>query len=123
MLYLDAFATLPGGSFGKVRCKVAGERGQAFCGKVFFVPRRLNEQRFALPVVLEIDATNNLAVVQNRQRVVAKDALWLWRINLDAVVKIPKPLVAFAKPNQRIKRTKQRCAFTGRGLGKHLVDI
>ena len=52
MLYLDALATLPGGSFGKVRGEVAGEGGHSLGRKILFVPCRLHEKRFALPVVL-----------------------------------------------------------------------
>lgn len=47
-----------------------------FVFQVFFVPAGLSEQVAWFSVALQVDASNEFAVVQNRQGVVAEDTLW-----------------------------------------------
>lgn len=51
------------------------------------MPRCLSQQTARLPIALEIDASNQVTIVQDGQRVVAEFSFGLRRVDFDSVVK------------------------------------
>src|SRR5579883_818304 len=73
-------------------------------GRALARPRPfLDEQSLLLPIRLQIDDCDDFVVDQGRQREIAEDALFLWRIGLETVVVIEEQLQALALDDQRIE--------------------
>ena len=68
----------------------------------------LDAQHAGGTIGLEVDAPDQLAVEEERQHVVAVDALGRWRVDLDAVAEAEEPLRPLAVPDQRVERAEQR---------------
>ena len=66
-------------------------------------PRGLDQQDAGLAVGLEVDPGSQLAVEQEREDVVAVDALGLGDVDLDAVAEAPDALRARSFPDERVE--------------------
>jgi hypothetical protein len=62
-------------------------------------------------VALGVDAADQLAVVQDRQRVVAVHALMVGRVDLDPIVVAEQARHPLAKPHERIEGRQERRAL------------
>ena len=62
------------------------------------------------PVRLGVDPADQLAGVEDRQRVVAVHALGAGRVDLDAIAEAEEPLDALAVPEERVERRQERRA-------------
>src|SRR5690606_25176178 len=71
-------------------------------------PGRLDAQDPRLTIRLEVDSADELLVEQDRQTVVAVDALRRGRVDLDAVVEAPVPQRPGPIPDERIEWRQQR---------------
>ena len=81
---------------------------------VRFVVSGDDAQLAGLAVGLEVHARDEIVAQQERQHVVAVDALVRRRVDLDAVVKIEQALQPVAKPDQRIERRQQGASLDAR---------